>query len=827
MSLNYRENVLLKVNSSDTTRPDFAGSYTVTAYPVGAVASAGSSGATITVDRGHSFVPGDKFLLRPGSSNLYSADVVLSVTATTIVMTSSFSVSAGDALVNLGPDTGSTSPAYDGSPLKIYSDADGSTVISNSRVTASSSGEYTYYYLGDGRYWELIRNGSGTVVDAVKGHGGIRGRYNVQDYGASGDGSTNDTLRVRAALLTVPSVGGDIYFPAGTYIVKPTAANLGTLGIGGTYRRIYGDGKGRSVIKVGDSALSYNNLLAGDHTSLNPSTDLTGLEVFDLTLDHNIANNAIASDPITGSNRQRSIAVFAGTDVTVRNVEIINASCVNSIDVNGTTCKRARILNCTWRSFGAAGVVHDSSVIYLALENTSSQAIVQGCMFEGYQVNGNGNRTAIEVHSSQIVVANNNILNFAIGMFITGVQATEDTKGLVVTGNTIRGACHGIKLVSAALSAHTSGYGIDGAIIANNVIHLEQTSTWSVFSAQLFGIVITGSSDLDVRAVSISNNVIVSVLETTNINSDADSFAIGWYDASGTKVWEDSAISNNIVTNFPMIGIRLGVNLKNVRVNGNSLINCSSTEDSAPPSVRPNILVSPSASLAGLNISNNYLADTQATPNVPRFIQCATGAFTGTFFHIYGNRYVGVPTTSHIILDGTNSGAPHIDEVIDSPVSLASAINCDVTSRIVDPTNNIVYRLNNERTAWRQAESVGRIANRQPTVHVAGDWVLANWGTSPSIAPGANDNDQRGTITITSGTGAPTNANTATLTFKDGAFPTAPIAVVSFGNGSTGVVLARILTVTTSTTAMAIRYDPGGTAPGTSVTFVINYLLLG
>ena len=43
--------------------------------------------------------------------------------------------------------------------------------------------------------------------------------YNVKDYGAVGNGSTNDTSAFNAAIAAIPSTGGTLYIPAGTYIV--------------------------------------------------------------------------------------------------------------------------------------------------------------------------------------------------------------------------------------------------------------------------------------------------------------------------------------------------------------------------------------------------------------------------------------------------------------------------------------------------------------------------------------------------------------------------------------------------------------------------------
>jgi polygalacturonase len=48
----------------------------------------------------------------------------------------------------------------------------------------------------------------------------IEGAYvNVQDFGALGDDSTDDTLAIQAAIDSVQSsaYGGAVYLPAGTY----------------------------------------------------------------------------------------------------------------------------------------------------------------------------------------------------------------------------------------------------------------------------------------------------------------------------------------------------------------------------------------------------------------------------------------------------------------------------------------------------------------------------------------------------------------------------------------------------------------------------------
>jgi hypothetical protein len=55
--------------------------------------------------------------------------------------------------------------------------------------------------------------------------GAAMGVYNVKDYGAKGDGSTDDTAAINAAIAALPTPsaqegGGIVYFPAGNYLVS-------------------------------------------------------------------------------------------------------------------------------------------------------------------------------------------------------------------------------------------------------------------------------------------------------------------------------------------------------------------------------------------------------------------------------------------------------------------------------------------------------------------------------------------------------------------------------------------------------------------------------
>ncbi|MFI9648292.1 glycosyl hydrolase family 28-related protein [Streptomyces sp. NPDC052040] len=88
---------------------------------------------------------------------------------------------------------------------------------------------------------------------------------NVLDYGATGNGSTDDTTAVQSALNAVPPTGGTVVFPAGTYkISSPLVARSSTV--------LAGVSDGASVISQSSSA---HHALTG--------TDITRLTIEDLT----------------------------------------------------------------------------------------------------------------------------------------------------------------------------------------------------------------------------------------------------------------------------------------------------------------------------------------------------------------------------------------------------------------------------------------------------------------------------------------------------------------------------------------------------------------
>ncbi len=213
MRFNHRYHQSLIDNAGS---PAYMNQGKVTIYPIGAVVTSNVNTSSIPVDNVHSAVVGDKILIvKPNTQEYSGADTVQSVASNLITMGNAYNVSSGNKIVVLGPDTSTgATPNYNASPMKIYRDADGHDTINNATITCNSFGEYDYYTYADGKYWEVLRDSGDAYVRTICGWGGSAGRYNVHDFGAVGDGTTDDEPRLSALARSSSEQRAGVYFPA-------------------------------------------------------------------------------------------------------------------------------------------------------------------------------------------------------------------------------------------------------------------------------------------------------------------------------------------------------------------------------------------------------------------------------------------------------------------------------------------------------------------------------------------------------------------------------------------------------------------------------------
>ena len=189
----------------------------------------------------------------------------------------------------------------------------GDTGGTGPRGPAGSDASVTASSIADAMGLSGLSAGDQIAVDTVGADGRpaswkkkARDVLNVKDFGAKGDGTTDDTAAIQAAIDYAVAAGRrSVYFPAGTYIVtSPLHAQVetGTTTVGGSTKSRYaygmgltlrGEQVGKTVLrKTGQTTYTIpanNNINGGstvDTTLFFGGTEGTGLYVSDLSIEN-------------------------------------------------------------------------------------------------------------------------------------------------------------------------------------------------------------------------------------------------------------------------------------------------------------------------------------------------------------------------------------------------------------------------------------------------------------------------------------------------------------------------------------------------------------
>jgi hypothetical protein len=132
---------------------------------------------------------------------------------------------------------------------------------------------------------------------------GLSGYYSVVDYGATGNGSTDDTAAIQAADTAATEAGGTVWFPPGTYKINAS----GVTGGGASWK-----GASKKASKLVAAAVTWT--FGNGMLTLNTKSDVT---ISDLTFD-------FGNPTFSSSLNYPCIAITSGTRIVVRDCEILN-----------------------------------------------------------------------------------------------------------------------------------------------------------------------------------------------------------------------------------------------------------------------------------------------------------------------------------------------------------------------------------------------------------------------------------------------------------------------------------------------------------------------
>lgn len=317
------------------------------------------------------------------------------------------------------------------------------------------------------------------------------GIYNVKvTYGAKGDGSTDDTAAVQAAIDAANTAGGGIVFiPAGTFILNPGTGlsvknNVYLLGTGPA-----------SIFKVANSKNTTGNLVRIESRS--------NVYISNLQLDGNKANQS------SGTNY--GLYFGSSSNCIAENIITKNFTGVGNHVYNGTGI---HTLNCTSTGNTYHGFEAEQCVNSIWQGNRGYANTLHGLFISPGEIGGTGNTGCTFTGNS---FDTNSQYGIGAGIDAGGLSGFLSTDN-VISGNIIRAnSQYGVQLYKV------NGFVLTGNIIANN---------------GFFGIYIYQGNSHMIVANKLHNN-------SASANNAYDEILLEGYNDDNTKPAKDNIISNN------------------------------------------------------------------------------------------------------------------------------------------------------------------------------------------------------------------------------------------------------------------------------------------
>ena len=214
---------------------------------------------------------------------------------------------------------------------------------------------------------------------------------NVRDFGATGDGSTDDTTAINRAIqqiyieaenLNDPRTRRTIYIPGGTYLTSnvisiPPNARLVGDGVNSTTIKLqYGN---LSVANTCDSAFQSGGTIGSGGATLPDSIDISGIRFYNSAADvtrpilniDSASNVRITNSAFVSNNFANVVEVLSTStsthNVTLDGVQILGGG--NGFVNMGTTTKAINVLNSQFDDLSNTAVILNSIDSYNSINN--------------------------------------------------------------------------------------------------------------------------------------------------------------------------------------------------------------------------------------------------------------------------------------------------------------------------------------------------------------------------------------------------------------------------------------------------------------------------
>lgn len=300
-------------------------------------------------------------------------------------------------------------PARAGSPARLYAGSDYSIQVQNKNGSVTYSAPNQTEILSSDLV-TFIQAGTGAVQRTVQSK--LREYVSVKDFGAVGDGVTDDALSFLYAIRS----GKSVYIPKGTYLMNGAGVGDFMLYIGSNGNipllqnnlnglEVFGDGN-ESIIKLGNN-VGRNKLLFG----AGVGDSLANMIFRDFAIDLNGQNNlqSAYTDPLRYNS---AFYLFCPcNNMTFENLYITNLSGSQGVRIgndSGNYGANIKVLNCRVNNFGIGipnNFQQDISVFYIQADGI----LIDGCWFQNsnFTFDLSRGQTALELHGQNSTIVTN------------------------------------------------------------------------------------------------------------------------------------------------------------------------------------------------------------------------------------------------------------------------------------------------------------------------------------------------------------------------------------------------------------------------------------
>lgn len=395
---------------------------------------------------------------------------------------------------------------------------------------------------------------------------------NIKDFGAKGDGVTDDAPIIKKAIEAISNNGGTINFPAGTYMLGTSAGGLENFEDGTPIQNAILLNKSNVVLKgVGDATVlklmphakmriigitgSYTTVdgivFDGNKSSRNEGTGWPSGDVVDgMVVGGQLANHITIQNCESRNGLEDGIGFWMSNDATVKNCY--------SHD-NGT------------KAAGSSGISLSGGLRPLAIGN---------------RLENNTGPGLWAAFGGKSVVIKDNIIkgNWGTGITVGGLTTfwgAGDNNGYTITGNKITGngksGFEAVMIASAlngTMSNNTITDNVHGSITMTDDTNNPPSSNWTITNNICSNISTAGTQSFGIRILNRSKNVVLTgnicqnngssvndqmmVASTSNVNTNwrtANTLTFGTTTGSSTLVIPDPGSGSVPVTPLVTVGV--------------------------------------------------------------------------------------------------------------------------------------------------------------------------------------------------------------------------------------------------------------------------------